>query len=479
MRGISLWIIVSILVFSPLPFGSVGTVWSQLYGVLIGIGLIVYVIDRWRAGRTIPGVPMLLAVAAALVALVALWGYAQATPGLLPSLQHPFWAQTAALLQAPDMKGYLSLTPEKSSQIATRYLTYLGFALLVLWHSRRHRNGELLLKIFIAAQAAYALYGLTIYFSGLETILWFDKPASRGVVSSTFVNRNNYATYAGLGVLATFVLALRYLRRLLDEESTRCAKLRDLLETLTSYGWLLPLTLTVLIVAILLSGSRGGLAAVMIASAVVLGVWISRLGRGRARNLGLTLLVLLLGFLSVNFFLSGGYTADRFARLFDHVDGRFPVYSLTLSAIAERPWTGYGLGSFDAAFRAFRDESIPVLFSRAHNDYLELAMDVGWPAAIAMITAFILVLVAGWRASRSLKEYELALLSVAATVQIGVHSAVDFSMQMPAVVYAYLLVALVGLGQLQGRLHSAARSNQATQARSIADGDVRQSGTIP
>lgn len=445
MRGISFWILVAIVCLSPLPFGSVGAVWTPLYGILIGIALLDHVVEHWRSARALPPIPALLVLAAALVAMVALWGYAQAVPDLLPALQHPFWGQTAALLRQPDMPGYLSLAPEQSVQTATRYLVYLGFALLVVWHSRRQRNAELLLVLFLAVQTLYALYGLTLYFSGSATILWFDRPSS-GSVSSTFVNRNSYATYAGLGALAASALVLRYLRRVVDDEKTHRTRLRELIETVTSYGWLLPLALMVLFVALLLSQSRMGLLAVMVATAVLLAGWIARLPRGSARNLGGVLLLLVVGLVSVNFVLSGGATADRLARLFDEGDMRFEAYPLVLEAIAERPWTGYGLGSFDTAFRAFRDASIPHLFSRAHSDYLELVMDVGWPAAIAMVMSFLLLLVAAWHASRVRTQYELALLAVAATVQIGVHSTVDFSMQIPAVVYAYLLVALVGLG---------------------------------
>lgn len=448
-RGLSFWILAAIISLSPLPFASVGVIWTQLYGIAIGVALLAYVGERWRSARAIPEIPGILMLAAGLVALVACWGYAQSIPGLFHSLQHPFWIQTAALLGQPEMPGYLSLAPEQSVRIATRYLTYLGFAVLVIWHSRRQRNAELLLAIFIAVQAFYALYGLVIHFSGSATLLWFDHPSS-GAVRSTFVNRNSYATYAGLGALAASALVLGYLRRMVDDDKTHRTRLRELIETVTSYGWLLPLALMVLFVALLLTQSRMGLLAVMAATLVLLATWVVRLPRGSMRKLGTLLLLLLIGLVSVNFFLSGGATADRLARLFDDGDLRFEAYPLILDAIAERPWSGYGLGSFDTAFRAFRDESFPYLFSRAHSDYLELAMDVGWPAAVAMVTAFVLLLMAAWRASRIRTQYELALLSVAATVQIGIHSAVDFGMQIPAVVYAYLLVALVGIGQPQG-----------------------------
>lgn len=364
-RGLSFSILVLVLVFSPLPFASVGAIWSQLYGVLLGVGLVAYVAQRWRANRGIPPLPKLPLAAGMLVFVVALWGYAQSVPGLLPSLHHPFWSQAAALLELPDMQGYLSLDPQQSFQVATRYLVYLSFALLVLWHARRQRNAELLLKIFVAAQGVYAVYGLAVYFSGLETILWFDKTAYRGVLTSTFVNRNSYATYAGLGVLASLALTLRFLRRTLSADASHRTKLRELIEALTTTGWLLPVVLVACFVAILLTESRMGLVACMIASAVLVGGWVSRLPAGQARTFGSLLLAVLLGLLTFNLLLSGGMTADRLARFFEQGDGRFDVYPLVWQAISERPWTGYGWGAFESAFRAFRDASVGAFFTRA------------------------------------------------------------------------------------------------------------------
>jgi len=445
MRGLSFWIIVFILVFSPLPFASVRPVWSHLYAVLVAVGLLAYVFDRWRAGRAMPGVPWPLGIAGILMALVALWGYLQAVPGLFPAWQHPVWAETASVLGDPSLKGYLSLTPERTLTAAIKYLSYIGFGLLVVWHARRQRNVELLLKIFVAAQAGYALYGLSVYFSGLETILWFDKTAYRGFLTSTFVNRNSYATYAGLGVLASLALVLHYLRQTLVAEKSHRTKLREFVETLTSRGWLPPMVMLMCFVAVLLTGSRMGLTAMLVASSLLLAAWTARLQRGQARTLGSLLLGVMLGLLLFNFVLSGALTTERFSRLFEDGDGRFLVYPLMLDAISERPWTGYGLGSFESAFRLFRDGSVTAFFDRGHNDYLEMIMDVGWPAALMVFLAVALLFIFAWYLSRRRTDYEYALLSVAATTQIAIHSSVDFSMQMPAVVFGYLCIALLGL----------------------------------
>ncbi|NEX18155.1 MAG: hypothetical protein C1943_16485 [Halochromatium sp.] len=73
-------------------------------------------------------------------------------------------------------------------------------------------------------------------------------------------------------------------------------------------------------------------------------------------------------------------------------------------------------------------------------------MEIGWPATIALLSAFGLLFASALTMVIRREEFELPLLFVAVTVQIGLHSLVDFSMQMPAVVFAYLFLAGLAFG---------------------------------
>ncbi|WP_323696878.1 O-antigen ligase family protein [Thiorhodovibrio litoralis] len=312
----------------------------------------------------------------------------------------------------------------------------------------------LLLKLFITAEAAYAAYGLIVYFAELDTILWFDKEAYRGLLTATFVNRNSYATYAGLGTMAALALVLRYLRHMLTTDADQRSRLRDFIETLTSSGWLLAVAVLLCFLALLLTESRMGLMAFLAGVTVLMLGWSLRLPAGRTRKIGLALMTLPLVLLVLNLSLSGDQTVARFASLFEQGDQRFDVYPLMQEAIAERPLLGYGLGSFESAFRLVRDENISVLFRRGHSDYLELVMEIGWPATLVLLSAFLLMLASALKLYLSRTDFELALLFIAATVQIGVHALVDFSMQMPAVVFAYLFLAGAAFGASRRRTPS-------------------------
>lgn len=445
VRGPAFWILVALVVFGPLPLGGVGAVWTYVYGLLVAVALLSYLLERRRRGRALPPIPWPLGLAGALVALVACWGLLQSSPGWFAGSAHPVWAVAGERLGTADLVGALSVAPERGRLVALAWFGYLGFGLLVLWLAWRSSHRDFLLKLFLGVQAVYALYGLAVYFAGNATILWFEKTSYQDVLTSTFVNRNSYATYLGLGVLTALALILRYLRRALSDERSERTQMREFIETFTGRGWLVPMVLLLCFVALLLTGSRMGLTACLVGACVLLVGWTGRLAAGRARTFGTGLLGLLVGLLVLNFVLSGGLTLERFERLFTDGDGRFLVYPLMLEAIESRPLTGHGLGAFESAFRLVRDARVSGYFDLGHSDYLELVMSVGWPAALAVFLAFGLGLGLAWRISRRCDDYEYALLAVAATVQVAVHAAVDFSLQIPAVMQAYLLVVLAGV----------------------------------
>ena len=63
-----------------------------------------------------------------------------------------------------------------------------------------------------------------------------------------------------------------------------------------------------------------------------------------------------------------------------------------MAMLQERPWTGFGGGTFYNAFTRYKVESLTMPYNHAHNDYVEIAADVGLPgllllAGVALLTA--------------------------------------------------------------------------------------------
>ncbi|MFN3417425.1 MAG: Wzy polymerase domain-containing protein [Caldimonas sp.] len=132
----------------------------------------------------------------------------------------------------------------------------------------------------------------------------------------------------------------------------------------------------------------------------------------------------------------------------DLSSSRFAIWSNTLALIAAHPWTGVGWGNFNAAwtFTPFPDRPV-AFFDHSHNLVLQLMVELGIPAALALLGALAWVL---WRARGALSlpgEAGLAARSALMMLAVlGWHSLLEYPLW-----YAYfLLPAAFALGLLLG-----------------------------
>jgi O-antigen ligase len=86
------------------------------------------------------------------------------------------------------------------------------------------------------------------------------------------------------------------------------------------------------------------------------------------------------------------------------------------------------------------------LFAQAHNDPLELTLELGLPAAAAILCALVWLVGLCLRELRARRRGAIfPCIAIAVTLQLGLHSLVDFSMQVPAVMVAYMILLACGL----------------------------------
>ncbi|HXT19693.1 MAG TPA: O-antigen ligase family protein, partial [Thermoanaerobaculia bacterium] len=93
------------------------------------------------------------------------------------------------------------------------------------------------------------------------------------------------------------------------------------------------------------------------------------------------------------------------------LSGRLDGWRVAARLLAEHPVAGVGLGAYRAEFAPMKlrllAEGVPFYrghlnpsFANAHDDYLELGADLGWPGLLALAWGLALVLRAAWRAHR-------------------------------------------------------------------------------
>jgi O-antigen ligase len=196
-----------------------------------------------------------------------------------------------------------------------------------------------------------------------------------------------------------------------------------------------------------MSQSRGGFMSTVLAIIVFLIVLL--LSRKTQHTKGLLLLTLLIGCLAW-FVLAQSVDRlmDRFDALSIESEGRAMVYALLEKSIVENSWLGVGYGSFEESFRLYRDETITGHYDKAHNTYLENIFELGMLPALALFLAIILpalVCVRGVWVRR--RDWLYPVLGVAASVLVGAHALVDFSLQIPAVALTYALIMGAAVAQ--------------------------------
>jgi hypothetical protein len=229
--------LLTLVALAPLPFAS-NRPWSwSLLSLLVGMLLVM-----WAA------------VVGWIVLQMVSW-----TPA---TWHHPAWAAAAAL--GEPLAGSITIDRELTQTALMRLLAYAGVFWLGLQFGRVDKRAQKVLWALAWIGVVYGVYGLIIEFGEFNTILWYDNWAYRDSVTSTFVNRNSYATYAGIGLLVVLDLLFDEVRRGATEGVLSLPGLRWLIERITGKLGLLMLMAAILGSALLLTGSRGGMIAFLV-----------------------------------------------------------------------------------------------------------------------------------------------------------------------------------------------------------------------
>jgi len=444
-RTVHFWCYIAVLILAPLPLGSNRPAFWTLLAILTGLLCLAWPLAASRDPARVSEPFGRLAAPLLLVSAVCGWALIQAVPGLPEVWTHPLW--TAVRPELADVSPRVAIDADAARDGAMRLLLYAGIAYLALQHGRSSRRAHRICDAIALSGGAYALYGLWSHFSGAQTILGMAKWAYEDSLTSTFVNRNSYAAFAGLGLLCAFSACWRRL------EATTPTDPRILLH-LRRPTMLYVAAALLICAALPATASRAGTAASLVAVVIlVLAGWCAIRARRRLVPwLALGAVPLLAGGALV-WILAWSETGASMA------SDRLLVYGMTLDFVSQRPWLGHGLGSFPALFRMHRPLEAAQVWTEAHNSYLELASDLGLPAAIALIAAVLwLTVICVLALIRGSSERETTALAVAATALIAIHALVDFSAQIPAVTVTWM--AILGCG--------VARAWRALDARSTA-----------
>ena len=201
------------------------------------------------------------------------------------------------------------------------------------------------------------------------------------------------------------------------------------------------------------TGGRGVLVGMVAGSAIMFtGMWGQQ--RSRARLLGWAGSALL-GLVLANLW-SGGALGGRIASLENPMTAgadRFLIWEAALKMFWRAPNLGSGTGTFWLAYPPFRSVHEGSGGFYVHNDYLQSAVELGWPGGLLLVLALGSVLVLVWRLARKNDAEEgpraEALALAGGLVACAVHSLFTFNFYVPSVLMAFglMLGRLLGLGR--------------------------------
>jgi O-antigen ligase len=437
--------LIVLILLLPLPLGSVSVLswWAMASGVallLIAHGLGLTRAGSLSAETVVRHWPWALPYMAACA-----WAALQASSLTPPSWHDPLWGEAAALL-GMKLAGAISIDPSASLAGVIRLLAYAGIFWLGVQLCGPRRRAERLFLALSFGAFAYSAYGLIDEFSGADTVLWFQKTAYFGTVTSTFINRNSYAAYAGIGLVCASGMLIKLLTGAITRGQSRRANAMAMLQALLGWRGLLVPGWLVLITALLLTDSRGGVTSTLCGLlAFGAAILFSRALRRRHAPL-----ILGLGLLAAVAFalISGARVADRLAATDLEQEGRPLVYALMRSEITRAPWLGSGYGTFAEAFRAIQPAEIKGRWEEAHDTYLENAFELGVPAALLLCLSFLALFyrcVVGLRARR--RDAIYPAIGIGVTVLLAFHSLIDFSLQIPAIAATDALIMGAAVAQ--------------------------------
>jgi O-antigen ligase len=317
---------------------------------------------------------------------------------------------------APTISQHPEMTVDAAARLAAAWV--LLQAVLAL------RGGDGALRRFGTAMAVnaalLALFAVIQALSWNGRIYWVRESASTGH-GGPFVNKNHLAAYLNLGL----GFALGVLLSPAPPGSRRWADPRRLAAAYAA---------GLIVVGVLNSLSRGGVVAMLAASAVTFGVLARprtlRVGVGVAAMLGLTAL-----------FLAGVGALVPYRRVATLLDAAAYAERLEGWAGAMRAWSiypvwGIGLGSFAVAMLRFYADLGGRFLSHAENEYIQILVEGGVVGLALVLVILASVVALGRRAlgaDPDPRRRAPILGALFGVVSLAVHCLADFPMHIPAV----------------------------------------------
>jgi O-antigen ligase len=334
------------------------------------------------------------------------------------------WRYALIFLAGPAVCGLIQLATghtvyraETWNWVLNWSVNWLLFCLALQFANNAELGRRFLNAVMYFGFALSVISTLQMYTSE-GNVFWIFPSGYEDFVLGPFVNRNLYAAFIEMVLPLVLYRAIKTPQR-------------------AFLYWLMS---SVMVASVVAGASRAGFALVTAEIAVIILVaWFRGFDR-RTIAMGVAQFAVL----AVIFIAVVGPDAiwQRF-RGTDQFAGRRELVGPSIQMVREKPWTGFGLGTWPTVYPAYALFDSGFFINEAHNDWLQWAAEGGLPLLAAMLIFTALIIRPAWRSI-----WGLGLIAVL------VHCLVDYPMQRPQLAgfWFALCGVLVGLAHARHRI---------------------------
>ncbi len=461
MNAMILFLISSLIIFTPIAFGSVELWAFSLMELGILLIIILWAIQLFIFGpNSEPRPPpsaighqpsALLFILLSLFLLLLLFQMLPLPPNILKAIS----PQTYNLrLQLQVTSDQLLMTPLSFVPFATRieffkWLTLSGFFLFLLsWKYFDQRAIRKLILVVLCVGVFESLYGMFEFFSGHKHILHLKMDHLISSVTGTFINRNAFAGY----LLMVIPLSMGYLFSREPHQMGHPMGWRLRLSSLDGKSLLIAFGIVLMILSLLFSASRMGIASLLLSFSLI--SLLFRNPEGGKRLSRPSILILSLALLWAAW-VGLDAVISRFFTTSESFEDRWTIWVNTFRIIKDYPLFGTGLGTLVQVFPMYRSFHIRGLVTHAENDFLQLIAEDGLLGIGLLGILFFYLFYCGVSGIRSLsfrdpKRY-IGMGGIVGILALMFHSLVERNIQIPANAFLYTflwgIVLRIGLAK--------------------------------
>ena len=341
-------------------------------------------------------------------------------------------------LSTPHPKFQISFVPFLTQIEFFKWLTLSGFFFFLLYWRRSNQEViPLLIPVLILVGIGESLYGMFEFFSGHKYILHLNMGAEIGSVTGTFINRNYLAGY----LLMVIPLSVGFLFSREALQEGRYGGWRHQLASLDGKTLLIGFSVIVMILGLLFTASRMGIASLLLSFSLI--IFLFRSPQEKRRFSKSSILILGLAILWAAW-IGLDTVISRFFISSEDFMMRWNIWVDTFQMIKDFPLLGSGLGAFVQVFPLYRSFHVRGLVTHSENDFLQLISEVGILGTGFLAILFFFLLLRAISGIRALSDREpgryIAMGGLVGILALMFHSMVERNIQVPANAFLYTML---------------------------------------